>query len=462
MDNKLNKLKEELNNPEMRQALTFTQQDRDMVFQVIKQNNTVTHNHPRKNHINRFAIPAVAASLLMVGSVSFSPNLQETLAKVPGMDYLFELFADEGVQKAKKEELFYKLNEKVTSNGISVTINELLYDGSRLIIRYTAESDTKIVSGQNAAPGNMLLTINGEEDNYSLGSTGHHEQSSNREELLLEVSTSKSLPDQFELGISFLKIGETTGDWTFEIPVKKNEKLTHTVKTDISAKYNETDTTMTVQEVNFSPTAIAIKTQVKNPIYWHDSIQKMVSKNEITEGDPFITFEVIDDKGYVLPYIKVDNPLHSPTIMVMPYEDLSYLPETLTVKTIIQRAWGAALEGTPHKFENKKPLLSKIPYLVEQEQNAGLIVSKVEEINAEIHVHYEIKGNMHLKRNSIYLLTEQDNEKITPYNYSEMDYYKRSHIAKFKANKPLEKLFIGTMKTDYREIKELEITIPIK
>ncbi|WP_442596757.1 DUF4179 domain-containing protein [Neobacillus sp. D3-1R] len=466
MENKLLELKRELKRPEIRKTLAFHQNDREKVIQSIRQNQSVVRR-PVKNFVySKRAIPTIAASLFVICSIFFYPQLQVALAKVPGVHYLFTLFADEGVQKAKQQDLFHSLNEKNTSNGISVSVNELLYDGSRFIIRYTAESNTKNVSGDNAAPGNMLLTINGEDLNYRLSSSGHQENTENKEELLLEIIPGKSLPDQFDLGISFSNIGETAGDWKFQIPVVKNEKLTHTVKTNISSTYDETGTTMTVNEVNFSPTAIAIKTNVKNPLYSTEMVQNLIPKGDIQDGFPVIEFEVMDDQGYVLPYIAADNWISSPIIKVMPYEDLSYLPKTLTVKTIIHRAWGASTEGKPHPFEEKQLLLTPTPYLVKQEENAGLFVTKVEDLKDEIQVHYEIKGNLHLMRNSIYLLSEKNNQKIRPSNYLEMDYYNRNHVAKFdKAmlnNEPIDQLFIGTMKTDYREIKELEVTVPIK
>lgn len=82
---------------------------------------------------------AAAASFLFAILITIgfsSPTMAEKLKSIPLIKSIFSLFEDQTLQIANDKGLVTPINQSATYNGITVTVNEVFYDGARLDLGY--------------------------------------------------------------------------------------------------------------------------------------------------------------------------------------------------------------------------------------------------------------------------------------------------------------------------------------
>mgnify|MGYP005605432495 FL=1 len=103
------------------------------------------------------------------------------------------------------------LHETVTSNGVSITIEEIVYDGHRINVIFSMPTYedvyplTILVDGEIMNTGESLRTL--DEGEVYRG--------------LWEINATEELPETFDLTIKIHQIGETKGEWIFSTPITK-------------------------------------------------------------------------------------------------------------------------------------------------------------------------------------------------------------------------------------------------
>lgn len=203
----------------------------------------------RKRRKNKFRnIAGICAALLTI-TMLFGGTITTYASKLPIITNILELF------KSSKYENYDKysteLNVTKESNGVKVTINNVIYDEIELSIFYTVESEEPMneipyLLGNEIRINDKITSFgsggNGEflDDNkvyagfisYSVGINSLIPKEEQEENL---YGGYVEIPDEFLLSIRINKIGDiketeaTTGEWTFDIPVS-NEKLKGMVK----------------------------------------------------------------------------------------------------------------------------------------------------------------------------------------------------------------------------------------
>lgn len=172
---------------------------------------------PYKRKITYLLSSVAAVFGLLFISAQYSPAIATSLSKIPLIGSVFGDSDLIGLQNAYQEGLIDEIGETQTINGISVTLNEVLYDQSNITIGLIIESEREL--GEHYFGSGMDITINGKLPKVVTGSYGEEMISSTTRTAIQMIGITEEMPDQFELGLT-LK-GEKGEKWHFSTPIKK-------------------------------------------------------------------------------------------------------------------------------------------------------------------------------------------------------------------------------------------------
>lgn len=191
-----------------------------------------------------YVIGSIAAAfvILLVSSYQ-SPALANSLTKIPIIGSVFGDSDLIGLQQAKKEGLTSQIGATETINGISVTLEEVLYDQNNITIGLTMESEQPL--DENYFGSGMEFTINGQAPSGSSGSYGENVLSSTSRSAIETITVSDEMPDVFDLGL--LLQGDGGENWYFSVPISQ---VTDIKK--VSVQHTETVDGITLEVTEFS------------------------------------------------------------------------------------------------------------------------------------------------------------------------------------------------------------------
>ena len=169
-------------------------------------------NEKRRNPFIMTAISVAATGALILGSGFISPKVANVLADVPLIGFIYDIEKhDEGLSIALSDENKVVLNETVTSNGVPITIEEIVYEGHRINVIFSMPTYEDVYP--------LTILVNGE-----IMNTGESLRTLDEGEVyrgLWEINATEELPDTFDLTIKVHQIGETKGEWIFSTPITK-------------------------------------------------------------------------------------------------------------------------------------------------------------------------------------------------------------------------------------------------
>ncbi|MFC0560832.1 DUF4179 domain-containing protein [Halalkalibacter alkalisediminis] len=199
-----------------------------------------------------YALSSVAAVFgILVGSSYYSPALASSLSQIPIIGSVFGSSDLIGLQQAQKNGLTNEIGETQTVNGISVTLDEILYDQNNITIGLFIESDKELDKFYFGA--GMDFTINGKNPAGATGSYGQDLLSATTRTAIQEINVTEEMPEEFELGLMLR--GENGETWYFSTPV---EKITDIHKIHVQHSQTVDGLNLTVTEMSFSETGISI------------------------------------------------------------------------------------------------------------------------------------------------------------------------------------------------------------
>lgn len=92
-----------------------------------------THKKMRQRVMMMTASAAMILSLLFITSL-ISPTMAATIKEVPLLSSIFKLTGDLGLKAADEKGLSTKLHTSVTKDGFTLSVSEVVYDGTRVSI----------------------------------------------------------------------------------------------------------------------------------------------------------------------------------------------------------------------------------------------------------------------------------------------------------------------------------------
>jgi hypothetical protein len=222
-----------------------------------------------------------AAFSIMIGSAAYvSPTFASTLSQLPIVGSVFSNSGLLGLKQASEQGLTSTIGEKQTINGISVTVDEVLYDESNITVGITIDSE-KELSNEYFGAG-LDFTINGKNPEVSSGSYGEKVLSPTVRTGIATFDVKDNMPDSFEMGLVLeAKGGEK---WEFTAPVKK---ITDIVYVPVNHHQQAEGIQLDVSKISLSPSGVALT---------YEATEKGIIDNAQI-GASFIEFRMTDEHG---------------------------------------------------------------------------------------------------------------------------------------------------------------------
>src|SRR5690606_31775870 len=114
-----------------------------------------------KKKQRRWLAPAVAASVRSAAVLTASPALANYMAQIPVIGNVFAIFSEEERGLLEYERFSEDVGLSQTSNGITISIEQAVYDGTKVTFTYTVESDQKLDSSAHLTGSPILLEAEG-------------------------------------------------------------------------------------------------------------------------------------------------------------------------------------------------------------------------------------------------------------------------------------------------------------
>lgn len=206
--------------------------------------------HKKKRRKNPFVmamISIVATGAVILSSGFISPQIAKVLAAVPLIGFMYDIAEhDKGLYTALSDDNKVILNETVTSNGIAITVEEIVYDGARLNVIFSMPKYGSL---------HPLIYIDGKE--HYLGGGGKILEDKDAFRGLWEFRMEEGLPDAFDLTIKINQVGTTKGEWIFSTPIQKVNNNNRTLVAGQSGEI--ADIPFSVESVETSTTTTKVK-----------------------------------------------------------------------------------------------------------------------------------------------------------------------------------------------------------
>lgn len=181
-----------------------------------KQGKKIKLNSKKRTFV--YALGSVAAAFVILIAFSHqSPALASSLSKIPIIGSVFGDSDLIGLQQAQEKGLTSQIGETKTINGISVTLDEVLYDQNNITVGLKMESEKEL--GEEYFWSGMDFTIDGKKPSGASGSYGEEVLSSTSRTAIETISVTDEMPNEFDLGL--LLRGEKGENWYFSVPVKQ-------------------------------------------------------------------------------------------------------------------------------------------------------------------------------------------------------------------------------------------------
>lgn len=236
---------------------------------------------PKKTYSRVIAVASLAICVV-ISSAYVSPVAAKMLSSIPLLNSVFEFAGDRGLEIASQRGLSKQINQTVVDQNISLTIQEVFYDGTRFSISYVHDSLGSLF-------GEVTLKVNGMEIDFG-GEAGGGKLPNGQYVGILSIEPTKELPEAFQLSVSVGKIGEVKGEWNFDIAVVASEEKVITIEPMQTTVFK--DTALTVKTVKIGPSAIKLTVDIISP--FRKNIPNIESS---LEKDGMLGLKILNDHG---------------------------------------------------------------------------------------------------------------------------------------------------------------------
>ncbi|AWP30000.1 DUF4179 domain-containing protein [Paenibacillus sp. Cedars] len=196
----------------------------DHTYRIIENSPPVR----KKRYWTGLLVAVAVSGLLIIGSGFISPVMAEALKNIPVLGSIFLNDGDEGLKTASRQGMITEVQQSVAHDGITISISELMYDGSRISMVLTRQT----IDGKNESFGQLgskasqrgdvngvQFYVDGEElGNYGYSITGVGDGAPNSDIVTLSP---EGLPDEFTLEVVIRDIS-VSEPFRFSIPVKNS------------------------------------------------------------------------------------------------------------------------------------------------------------------------------------------------------------------------------------------------
>ncbi|OAA86330.1 DUF4179 domain-containing protein [Clostridium ljungdahlii] len=376
----------------------------DIEKQKIKKNLKKKIRGQRKFKTLKYASIAAALGLICtIGIGTISPAFAEN---IPILNSITQKLNDEFGSHGSYAEYSEIINKPVTSNGVTLTINEIIADDSKLVIGYTIKSN-KHIENLETFGLSMFLKIDGKRSGSNGSSVGNYTNDCTyvgSEEIHTDLL--KNTSNKVNITLNVDEISNIKGEWDFAFSASKDQLVKNSVVFKPNIKLDFPNSIAKVDKVVFSPidTSIFISGNYKD--------KEKVKKNmEVNHDDSLMDYDywaVYDDKGVEL--MTKGSGGSSDTNkgifnVEMQYNKLNKIPKYLTIVPCKITPSAVGGEGVDkngkevhYTIKSKKPVeISKTidgvyPIELSQGKMGKIVIESIETNKDSTTVKYRVEG----------------------------------------------------------------------
>ena len=337
--------------------------------------NTIKENKVKKPK-RRIALYSISAAVLgialFIGSAIASPAMAKVASHIPLIGTFFNDSNDEGLRIAGQKGLTQIVEQAAKDNGITLTMNEVFYDGTRLTFGYTQEALLAI--GQIERP---TIEVNGKEINFSSGSSGDF-ITPLKYKGTMDITPTEELPEEFELKMRIDAVGLIPGKWEFVFPVKQSNEVTVIRPTEVKS---------------IEGAEMKISTLKLGPAGTNLAVQVTADQNQNKLDVYGIHFFIVDEKGNVLDNLSgsgmgdVENGIEIAKLNIL----FSPLKEGMKKVKVIP--YTIQNSSDTRKEVALKLAEQKLPIVMDQGESGKVVIEKVEYIGKKTVIHYQVEND---------------------------------------------------------------------
>lgn len=351
--------------------------------------NTVKENRGKKSK-KKIAFYSVSAAVvgfgLFMGSAMLSPAMAKVASHIPVVGTFFNNAGDEGLRIAGQKGLTQVVDQSSKDNGITLTMNEIFYDGTRLTFGYTHES--LFALGELEKP---TIEVNGKEINFSSGYSGDF-ITPQKYKGIMNINPTEELPAEFELKMRIDAVGLVPGKWEFKFPVKQSNEVTVIKSKDVKII---NDAEVKVGSLKLGPAGTDLSVEV-------------TTDNENSKLDPYmLNFYIIDEKGNVLDFVQGSG--YGDTVNGQEKAKLNYLYSPLKEGTKKVKLIPYTIPMNEDGFEEVAVGLNgqSLPIVLDQGDFGKILITEINYIKDNMIVNFEVQSDAiidnHSSRNPIWV-----------------------------------------------------------
>ena len=241
-----------------------------------------------RNTIKRSFLVACGLCLSLLGSGFVSTGMAEALNNIPLIGSIYKDFRDIASEKVERDNLATLINKSDSQNGITMTVKEAAYDGSRLMVSIIYTGDKELdMSGVNSFG---YVTINGQPVQVASGQGGQDDIDSYTviEHRQLTFANYDQYGDEIEVTVHGEDLFGYESDLEVSFDLQKVSAKATAFYPEVSATTDDGLYTLKTEKVIFTPLATRIDLNADYPL-------------ELNEDDKWPAFEyyVQDSEGQV-------------------------------------------------------------------------------------------------------------------------------------------------------------------
>ncbi|TQK63378.1 anti-sigma factor RsiW [Brevibacillus sp. AG162] len=264
------------------------------------------------------AVASVTAIITFGSMVSptFASYVNSVIQSIQGID--------QGMKQAAEKGYVQEINKKVTDQGITLVVKEVVADPARMaIIANIVDQNGKRIPFDPEKDAFSLIykTKSGEDLNpggggYSYGQEGEYLVVSH--DIFRFLKDSKSLPDEMIVGVEASMLNGKEGSWKVEFPVDMKKARAVANYTEIGQKYTTNGIEIVLQNMMTVPSTSMMEMEINWTKEREEQIQKWKEQNGwivkepktgvFTEAermeryfiDMGVAFQIFDEKGNVV------------------------------------------------------------------------------------------------------------------------------------------------------------------
>lgn len=412
-----------------------------------------------------FLVSVISVGAMGIANPSFAQN-------IPVLNSIVKMLKDDKGYQGDYEKYSSDINETQYDRGISITLNEAIYDETEILLTYTIKSDKKLEELGEDIGGYENIKINGNIDGFSGGVSSSKQIDEYTMTVLANYSLGMTdLPDKFKMDYDINKIFNVDGNWKFSFNLSKQQLKGETKKINTNIVKNFEGTDVKISSVSFTPISTNIQLSGKKNKDFND----LNSHFGFFEYDYWLLF---DDKGNEI--ARRENSSGGGTNLGFKsgyrYDAVVNIPDYLTVVPLqfrIREEFGSdSNENKSYKRNKeeymtediKKPINDKYPIILEQGRFGRLIITEIEENEDKIIIKYKAEGKLPFFQASQLYLESKDGkqpfQKMTPLN---IGYDNEEYILEVKnLSKDKKYYFVTSNLNNYDFKDEYVFKIPVE